>query len=251
PASSFPPRRSSDLVGGAGVAVAAANQVAGQFGPVAFEAGHGGLDRFAAQAVGAQFSADVARPVAAAGAAAHQRFGKARVVLPAGVGELGDGRQRLFCLHAPRGELAGQLPPRVLASGQQAQRALGGRGRLARPAAPGRVVAHAAGASPWPPTGRGRVCCSRAGDSGIARALPAVADRRASDALCISAQSQSPVFQAMSGSHLSSATTYPRPPGSAPAYSRRIDRRASRCTRRSLALPIRPYMAPTFTSVAI
>src|SRR5690606_34117829 len=81
----------------------------------------------------------------------HQRFAKARIVLPARVGQLCHGGQRLVRLHAARGELAGEFPPRMFAPGQQAQGPLGGGGlRALSPRA--RTVVHAAPAR-WRPAG--------------------------------------------------------------------------------------------------
>src|SRR5690606_26074966 len=63
-------------VGRAGRSEAATDQVAGDLGPVALEALHGGGDRLPGQAMGAQFGPDIQRPVAGTGAVAHQELGE-------------------------------------------------------------------------------------------------------------------------------------------------------------------------------
>src|SRR5690606_1551233 len=116
-------------IAGAGVAEAAADKVAGVLGPVALDAGSGGVVSFALESMHAQFRADVQWAVSAAGTAAHQRLAKARVVLPAGVDQFCHRGLRLVRLHTACGQLAGELPARMLPPGQQAKRPLG-RGEL-------------------------------------------------------------------------------------------------------------------------
>src|SRR5690606_30780069 len=141
-------------------------------------------------AMGAELGADVARPVAAAGAAAHQRFAEAAIVLPAGLGQPVDRHLRLCRIHAAGGALALEFPARVLAPGQQPQRPLHRRGRLARTPAPWGVIAHVAGARPWPPSGLVSVRWPKPASRGLARSIASCTTGRPSDARWLSTLSQ-------------------------------------------------------------
>src|SRR5690606_39243634 len=116
----------------------AADKIAGNVGPVALEGLHGRGDQLAAQPMGPQFGPDVERTVAGIGAAAHEEFRETGIVLPALPRQALHRAGGLIFLHAARGELAGQLPARVLPTHQQAQRAL-----------------HRSGRSPWLAAGGG------------------------------------------------------------------------------------------------
>src|SRR5690606_3491472 len=148
-------------VGRAGGPEAAPDQVAGQLGPVALEAVHGGGDHLAGQAMGAQFGADVQRPVAGIGAAADQEFGEPGIVLPALPGQALHRGRGLLGVHSAGGQLAGQLPARVLAPHQQAQGALHRGLRGARLAAGGGVFGHRSWQWMAPGRGSGAVGRSR------------------------------------------------------------------------------------------
>src|SRR5690606_15989015 len=139
----------------------------------------GQLDGLAVEPMGAEFGADVAGTVAGRGAAAHQRFGETRIVLPAGRGQFLHRRPRLLGLDAAGAQLADQFPARVLAPGQPAERPLDRGLRLGGAPPLRRGVARAAGASPCPPTGRVSVCWPKAAISGLPRAI---APRTASSA---------------------------------------------------------------------
>src|SRR5690606_27809214 len=135
------------------------------------------------------------RTVAAGGPAAYQRLGEARIVLPAGLGELRHRRPRLLGIDAPGAEFAGQLPAGVLAPGQQAERPLQRGLRLAGPPPRRRVVAHAAGANPCPPTGRVSTYWPNAAISGLPRASASRTAGSASEARWRSALSETSVIQ--------------------------------------------------------
>jgi hypothetical protein len=75
--------------------------------------------------MGAKLGADIGRPITASGTAAHQRFGKTPVVLPARGSQLVDGCLRVCRLDATNDQLACEFQAGVLAPGQQAEGPLG------------------------------------------------------------------------------------------------------------------------------
>ena len=106
--------------------VAPGEQVARVSSPVALEGLHRKRNRIAGEPMRAQLGADEGRPIARAGAAAHQRFGKTRIVLPAGSRQLVDGGLGITPVDPPAHELATKLLAGMFPPGQQAQRALQG-----------------------------------------------------------------------------------------------------------------------------
>ena len=110
------------------LAEAAPDEVARVREPVALEGLHGRGDKLVAEAMGPEFGPDPHRAVTRRRAAADQQFGKAGVVLPAGVAELVERRFGIPGLDAARGQLARKLEPRMLTAGEQGQRTLRGRG---------------------------------------------------------------------------------------------------------------------------
>ena len=102
------------------------HELAGILGPIAIEAIHRDGDGFTAQRVCPEFGADERRAITRTRAAAHPRFGKAGVVLPARIGQLVDGRLGIAGSYPSECQLARQFLAGVLAPGQQAQRTLDG-----------------------------------------------------------------------------------------------------------------------------